>query len=57
MDNLEPFPGFYDDNEYGEYEKHLLHHAAVSVLNIYLHNIQVLHFSIFFNKNTNNIFD
>ena len=32
MDNLEPYPGFYDDNEYGEYEKHFLHHATVSVL-------------------------
>ena len=48
MDNLEPEPGFYDKRGYGEFEKHLLHHAAVSVLNIYLHNIQVLHFSNFF---------
>ena len=38
MDNLEPYPGFYDDNEYGEYEKHFLHHATVSMLNVYIYN-------------------
>ena len=32
MDNLEPYRGFYNEREYGEYEKHFLHHATVSVL-------------------------
>ena len=30
MNNLERF---YDENEYGENEKHFLHHATVSLLN------------------------
>ena len=34
MDNLEPELGFYDVNGYGEFEKHFLHHATVSMLNI-----------------------
>ena len=38
MDNLEPRPGFYAKHEYGEYEKHFIHHAAVSMLNVYSHN-------------------
>ena len=36
MDKLEPEPGFYDRNGYGEYEKQLLHHATVSMLIIWL---------------------
>ena len=38
MDNLEPQPGFYNENGYGEVEKHFLHHATVSILNIYTPN-------------------
>ena len=53
MDNLEPQPGFYNKRGYGEFEKHYLHHATVSVLNI--HNSQVIHFSNFLEKNINNI--
>ena len=34
MDNLEPHPGFYAKCEYGGYEKHFLHHAIVSRLNV-----------------------
>ena len=36
MDNLEPYQGFYAKKGYGEYEKHFLHHATVSMLNIYI---------------------
>ena len=43
MDNLEPEEGFYDKNEYGEYEKQWLHHATVSMLNIYI--VQVVYLS------------
>ena len=32
MDNLERI---CDENGYGEYEKHFLHYATVSMLNIY----------------------
>ena len=48
MENLEPEPGFYDRRGYGEVEKHLLHHATVSVLNINIHTSQVIHFNNFF---------
>ena len=48
MENLEPEPGFYDRRGYGDNEKHLLHHATVSVLNINIYNSQVKHFSVFF---------
>ena len=34
MNNLEPEPGFYEGNGYGEYEKKFLHHATVSMLKI-----------------------
>ena len=34
MDNLEPYQGFYDKRGYEESEKHFLHHATVSMLNI-----------------------
>ena len=34
MDDLEPRPYFYAENEYGEYEKKLLHYATVSILSI-----------------------
>ena len=42
MDNLEPEPHFYHDNEYEEYEKHFLHHATVSMLNILINNSDVI---------------
>ena len=48
MDNLEPYPGFYNENGYGDNEKHLLHHSTVSVLNINIYNSQVIHFNNFF---------
>ena len=32
MENLEPYPGFYDEKGYGEYEKQFLHYATVSML-------------------------
>ena len=34
MENLEPYPGFYDLRGYGEYEKQFLHHATVSMLKL-----------------------
>ena len=42
MDNLEPAPGFYESNRYGEYKKKLLLHATVSMLNIYTYNINII---------------
>ena len=39
MDSLEPYQGFYEKQGYGEYEKHFLHHATVSMLKIYIYNI------------------
>ena len=33
MDNLEPDPGFYDRNGYGDYEYKLIYHGTVSMLN------------------------
>ena len=48
MSNLEPEPGFYNENGYGEVEKHFLHYATVSMLNIYIYNIQVISLSSFF---------
>ena len=50
MDNLEPQPGFYDKNGYGEVEKHFLHHATVSMLSIYINNSHVLYLSNFSKK-------
>ena len=38
MYSLEPYKGFYDKKGYGEIEKHFLHHATVSMLNIYIYN-------------------
>ena len=38
MDNLEPEPGFYDENGYEEDKKYLLHYATVSMLNIRIYN-------------------
>ena len=34
MENLELEPGFYNKRGYGEFEKHYLHHATVSLLKI-----------------------
>ena len=48
MSNLEPEPGFYNENGYGEVEKHFLHYATVSMLNIYIYNNQVISLSSFF---------
>ena len=42
MDNLEPEPGFYESNGYGVYGKHLLHHATVSILYIYIYSNDVI---------------
>ena len=42
MENLEPMPGFYESRGYGSYEKHLLHHATVSKLYIYIYTNDVL---------------
>ena len=42
MDKLEPEPGFYDKNGYGEYEKQLLHHSTVSMLNILINSNDVI---------------
>ena len=50
MDNLEPQPGFYDKNGYGEVEKHFLHHATVSMLSIYINNSHVLYLNNFLKK-------
>ena len=38
MESLEPRPGFYNKFEYGVYEKQLLHHGTVRVLNIYIND-------------------
>ena len=39
MDSSEPETfSFHDLIGFGEFEKHLLHHATVSVLNINIHN-------------------
>ena len=32
MDNLQPNQDFYDEREYGDFEKYFLHHATVSML-------------------------
>ena len=42
MESLEPEPGFYDKNGYGEYEKQFLHYATVSMLNISVCNNSVI---------------
>ena len=55
MDSSEPELGFHDIVGIGEFEKQLLYHATVSVLNINIHNSQVIHFSNFLEKNINNI--
>ena len=41
MENLEPYPGFYDGRGYGEYEKQFLHNATVSMLK-YLYIIKIV---------------
>ena len=43
MDDLEPGPGFYDRHGYGKFEKHFLHHATVSMLNINFYNNDGIH--------------
>ena len=35
MDNLQPIQDIYAEFGYKEYEKYFLHHATVSMLNIY----------------------
>ena len=40
-----------NDNGYGEYEKHFLHYATVSMLNIYMYNNQVVSSYIYIFKN------
>ena len=42
MDNLEPYPGFYDENRYGDNEKFLIHYATVSMLYIWIYNSKVI---------------
>ena len=37
MDNLELYPGFYDDNEYRKFKKQWILHATVSMLNVYIY--------------------
>ena len=56
MDNLKPYPGFYAIRGYEGSEKYFLHHATVSVLNIYIYYSQVIYLSNFFNITINNIF-
>ena len=41
MDNLEPYPGYYDNRGYGDNEKYFLHHATVSMLNIYIYIVKL----------------
>ena len=36
MKGLKPTTAFYTEQRYGEYEKKLIHHAIVSMLNFYL---------------------
>ena len=43
MDNLEPYPGFYNEYGYGEDQKYLFHYAKVSMLNIYIYIFQVIY--------------
>ena len=48
MENLEPYPGFYDEKQYGEYEKQFLHYATVSMQNIFVYKIKVIKLSKFY---------
>ena len=48
MENLEPYPGFYDEKQYGEYEKQFLHYATVSMQNIFVYEIKVIKLSKFY---------
>ena len=45
---METLERIYNENGYGEYEKQFLHHATVSLLNIYYYNSQVIFLSSFF---------
>ena len=56
MENLELEPGFYNKRGYGEFEKHYLHHATVSVLILIFIIVKLYILIILFNKNINNIF-
>ena len=38
MEKLDPKHGFYVKNGFGEYEKQLIHHATVSMLQIWISN-------------------
>ena len=40
MDILERI---YDENGYGEFEKHFIHHATVSTQNIWIYNSQAIY--------------
>ena len=40
---METLERICNDNGYGEYEKHFLHYATVSMLNIYVSNSQVIY--------------
>ena len=53
MDNLEPYPGFYDNRGYGDGEKYFLHHTTVC---IYFYYSQVIYLSNIFYLNINKIF-
>ena len=44
MENLEPYPGFYDEKQYGEYEKQFLHYATVSMQNIFVYKTKLSKF-------------
>ena len=38
MDNLEPYEGFYNVNEYKDFEKQWIFYATVSMLYFYIYN-------------------
>ena len=42
MDNLEPYPGFYAQNGYGDDEKFLIHNATVNMLYICFYKSKVI---------------
>ena len=42
MEGLESWTGFYAEKQYGDYEKKFLHHATVSMLNIYIYKDKVV---------------
>ena len=37
MDNLEPYEGFYNENEYEDFEKRWILYATVSMLYFYIY--------------------